>query len=354
MQAEYDEAMALQDRLLGQCEALAEAIAIPASRRDSAAILETWAEINRLRRRMNSAHRRLRTHVRKIKAEAERADPAAMRELDSAVKLLGKRLRMWDSMETLVERHVAPEHTDLVPALAETEADALLVHLHRGFHLLANPRDQSQTASDAGCFADIPMRVRNFDLLLCAAYRVLMVLGRSRNARFIDVGCGGATTVFMAERYFTHCDGLEYDADYASAGQRTLSVISNRGGTVYQGDGRTFDYYCSYDVIYFYRPLRNEKMLEEMENHIIKTARPGTILLAPYDFTLSARPGFNCAMLEEPVFITGMTQAEADELRNEACRTGHGILRRSSNFQFDTGFWTPILDAASFNGSRLP
>lgn len=352
--AEHDEALMLQERLLAHCEALAEAIAVPASRRDGDAILDLWADINRLRRRTSSAHRRLRAHVRRVKSDEGRSENGGFRELDSAVKMLGKRLRMWDSMDTLVHRHIAPQPAHLVPALAETECDPLLVMIHRGFHLLANPRNQTQEATDAGCFADIPMRVRNFDLLLSAAYRVLLVQDRTKDARFIDVGCGGATTVFLAQRYFPHCDGLEYDADYAAAGRCTLSIISNQDSTVYQGDGRTFDGYGNYDVIYFYRPLRNDGMLEEMERHIITTARPGTIIVAPYDFTLSAREGFDCAMIEEPVFITGVTQAEADELREEARRTGLEILRRSSNFEFDPGFWTPVLDAASFNGTRLP
>lgn len=354
MLAESDEAEDLQARLSVHCAALAEMIAEPPSRRDDAAILSTWDEIARLRQRTSSAHRRLRARVRRAKGASGRADHAHLRELEGTVKLLGKRLRLWDSMHALVHRHVDPEPAALVPPLVENDSDPLLVLVHRAFHRLANPRDQSQAASDAGCFADIPMRVRNFDLLLSAAYRVLLVQGRTQNARFIDVGCGGATTVYLAQRYFARCDGLEYDADYVSAGRHTLSVISDRDSTIHQGDGRTFDGYGAYDVIYFYRPLRNDQMLEQMERHIIDTARPGTILVAPYDFTLSARRGFACAMLEEPVFITGLTQSEADDLANEARRTGRDILHRSGDFPFDPGFWSPILDAASFNGTRVP
>lgn len=352
MVPEQANALALQERLEEECAALAEVIAVPASRRDADAIRRIWADISRLRHRANSLHRRLRARVRRIKAEDGRADHALQRDLDAQAKLMGKRLRMWDSMDTLVRRHIDPEPVDLILRPIENDSGSLLTMIHRAFHRLANPNDQTREADEAGCFADIPMRVQKFDLLLSAAYRVLLVLGRTRDARFLDVGCGGATTVFVARRYFPHCDGLEYDADYARAGRRMLEVVGADDSRVFEGDGRTFDGYGNYDVIYFYRPLRDDRMLAEMERHIIDSARPGTILIAPYDFSLAARAGFDCAMLEEPVFITGLSQAEADELRHEACHAGHEILRRSWNFEFDPGFWTPILDAASFNGSR--
>ncbi len=358
MTAAHAEALALQERLLERCQVLADAIAVRPSRRDGGAILDGWKELCRLRSRSNSAYRRLRASVRQMKAEAGHADHALRRTLDADAKLMGKRLRMWDSMEMLVRRHIDPAPSDLVPRPIGNDSGSLLTSIHKALHRLANPNEQTPEADEAGCFTDIPMQVQNFDLLLSAAYRVLLVQGRTARAHFIDVGCGGATTVFVARRYFPACDGLEYDADYARAGQRTLSLIGAHDSTVFHGDGRTFDGYDTYDVIYFYRPLRDSRMLEEMERHIIESARPGTILIAPYDFSLAARSGFgsglDCAVLEAPVFVTGMTQKEADDLRYEARRAGFEIIHRSADFDFDTGFWSPILDAASFNGARSP
>ena len=148
-------------------------------------------------------------------------------------------------------------------------------------------------------------------------------------------------------------DGLEYDEAYARAGQKTLEITGAHHSTVYHGDGRTFDGYGDYDVIYFYRPMQEDHMLQEMERHMIGTARPGTILIAPYTFALGARAGLDCTILDEPLFITGMTQAEADQLRHDARRTGYEIVRRACDFEFDPGFWSPVLDAASFNGANV-
>ncbi len=353
MSAEHEAALAVQDQLSVMCEALAEAIAVPASRRDGDAVLAIWAEINRLRPRANAARRRLRAHVRSHKSSGTRADHLRQRQFDRDAKAFGKRLLLWKSMDVLVRRHVDPEPVELIQRPIDDDKTSLLSVLHRAFHQLANPNAQTEEADAAGCFADIPMPIQRFDLLLSAAYRALMVLGRTKNVRFIDVGCGGATTVFVARRYFDHCDGLEYDEAYARAGQKMLEITGAHDSTVYHGDGRTFDGYGDYDVIYFYRPMQEDHMLQEMERHMIGTARPGTILIAPYTFALGARAGLDCTILDEPLFITGMTQAEADQLRHDARRTGYEIVRRACDFEFDPGFWSPVLDAASFNGANV-
>lgn len=83
---------------------------------------------------------------------------------------------------------------------------------------------------------------------------------------------------------------------------------------------------------------------------IIRQARPGTILVAPYGAGLFGRGGLDCAKVEDPIFITGVSQADADQIRQDAELTGTDILSRSDERDFDTGYWGPILDSASFNG----
>lgn len=45
-----------------------------------------------------------------------------------------------------------------------------------------------------------------------------------------------------------------------------------------------------------------------------------------------------------------VSQADADQIRQDAELTGTDILSRSDERDFDTGYWGPILDSASFNG----
>jgi hypothetical protein len=59
----------------------------------------------------------------------------------------------------------------------------------------------------------------------------------------------------------------------------------------------------------------------------------------------------NCARVDGPIFVTGTNQASADQLRIDAEATGTNILGRSEDRVFDAGYWAPILDAASFDGS---
>jgi hypothetical protein len=128
-----------------------------------------------------------------------------------------------------------------------------------------------------------------------------------------------------------------------------LQIIGVANSTVFHADALVFDAYSDYDVIYFYRPLRSDAHLQTLEQRIIALARPGTILVAPHDGLLNGRTGMDCAKIEGPIFVTGIEQADADQLRLEAEATGTGILNRSADWGFDAGYWAPILDAASFS-----
>lgn len=349
MRDPLEEALTLQAKLAELTGALAAEIARPASQRDNDALRRDWAEACRHRPKLASLFRKLR----KIKAQ-QNAGPG-LRQQDShkqqlqETRLLGKRLKLWADVDVLINRHIDPNPVPLITDRDENISDPALTQIYQALHRLANPNTQAPDAADHGCFADIPMSIQSFELMIQAARRTLLALGRSSDLRFLDVGAGGGTKVFAASRTFDHCDGLEYDAGYAAAGAATLALISpDKPCRIHQGDGLTWTGYDQYDVIYFYRPLRDDDALAKLENHIISQARPGTVVIAPYNTFLDARKGFACAMVEEPLFITGMTQSEADRLRTEAERVGCEPPRRSQSFAFDTGFWEPLLSAASF------
>jgi protein-L-isoaspartate O-methyltransferase len=269
-----------------------------------------------------------------------------------------ERLWLWDEVEQIIHRHLEPERQPLLPKLQRTRQDDLLTQLYTALHRLANPNRQDSTALDHGCFPDIPMPIQSFELLMSAAYRISHVLRPRRALRFLDIGCGGGTKVLAATRFFEQTDGLEYDQTYADSARRTIQIIGKPNSSIFHADALTFDSYSDYDVIYCYRPLRTDALLETLERRIIRQARPGTILIAPYtvlqsprDNKIFCRPGIDCAKVEGPLFVTGIEQADADQVRLDAEATSTEILVRSTDRDLDTGYWAPILDAASFNAA---
>ena len=350
MTTSVQQADTVQAELLGLATELAAEMAVPADRRDGAAIRRGWERIELQRRRASALLRRERRRSRDSDAGEARAGHKDVRDRKKALTQLRQRIDMWDQMRDLVARHVAPRRVPIRTARTLATEDGLAILLHNAVYLLANPHTQTPEARAHGCFADIPMPLPQFDMLMIAAYRLLLAQGRTEGARFLDVGSGGGTKVLLASHYFAACDGLEYDTAYAAAGARAMQLVAPETCRVMQGDGLTFEHYGDYDVIYFYRPLNEDALLARLEERIFTQARPGTIILAPYNTSLRPRPDLDGAKVADPVFIAGVSQREADDLRRKAEYTGLEIVRRPRDFPFDTGFWSPILEAAQFNG----
>lgn len=330
-------------------EEVARSLRKPASRRDTCHLADSWSEINRLRSQMQSIGGLLRKIKKPAPVAMKVKDHRTQRKAYEQAEGFLKRLRAWDEIELIVQRHIDPERKPLLPGLQVCRHDALLAQLYTALHRLANPVTQDSIARGHGCYPDIAFPIQSFDLLMAAAYRIGLAQNRQSLPRFLDVGCGGGTKILAATRYFRQADGLEYDQGYAESARRSLQIIGVSNSTVLHADAMVFDAYSDYDVIYFFRPLLSDAHLEKLEQRIIALARPGTILVAPYDGLLNGRTGMDCAKVEGPIFVTGIGQADADQLRHEAEATGTGVLKRSADWGFDTGYWAPILDAASFS-----
>lgn len=347
-----DQADKLERELVLLTEKIAHVLQKPASSRDPRHLADTWAEMTHSRPEMKAIGRSLRKIKKPVRKGLKRSEYLAQRNLFERARSFIRRLREWDEMDCIVQRHLDPEKKPLLPTSPVTGHDAMLTQIYTALHRLANPVPQDQLAVDRGCFADIALPIQNFDLLMSATYRICLAQNPHRVLRFLDVGCGGGTKVFAATRFFRQADGLDYDQGYVNAARRTLQIIGASGSKIFHADATTFDAYSNYEVIYFYRPLQTDALLEAMEQHIIGQARPGTILVAPYDSSFSTRAGMSCAQVEGPIFVTGIDQAGADQLRIDAEATSTEIMSRSADRVFDAGYWAPILDAASFNGVR--
>ena len=338
----------IQIELLDHTTQLAKALARPASDRNGETIRAQWRQIDRLRAPLNSAYRSLRKTGRGADGAARISQ--AQRDLKRELDLLRKRLRLWDEMSKVVERHIAAQAHPLDLVRDGNDSDPMLTMMYQAVHRLANPNMQSEIAVKNDYFPDIPLRIQLFEQLTLAAYRLLVARGRSEGARFIDVGCGGGTKVFAATRFFADCVGLEYDPAYVQAAERCFALLNAGTCSVIQGDALNYDGYDAFDVIYFYRPVKDIALLAQMEARIIAQARRGTIIIAPYDQFMTPHAEWPCANITGPIFVTGMTQAEADEWHLEATQTEAALVRRPRDIPFDPGFWTPLMHASRYGG----
>ena len=341
MQELLERCLAEQVGVLELSTALAEVIAVPPGRRDGARVNGLWAQIDARHASLHS----LRMSMARAERASDRADSRLRLKSATERRALVRRLALWPLMATLIPAHAAPEPRPLIPRNWPPD-DPLMALVHEALHRLANPNAQSDQARAAECYPDIPLGMARFDAMCDAAHRLLLARGSTATARFLDVGCGGGTKCLAATRYFAQCDGLEYDPVYARAGQDAMAGIGARAVQVIEGDALRFDDYGAYDVIYFYRPISEPNRMREMCARIAAQARPGTVVLCPIDGETAASVG-GLGQVAQDVFVAGTTGEALRAQCADAERVGPGPVRRSAGFDFDTGFWAPLLDAAS-------
>lgn len=268
-------------------------------------------------------------------------------------------MNQWHEIQALLAQQVPPRARPLyVPSEGRAEtavtqadvSDALFHSLHR----LIGPLDQSPGSHDHGCYPDIGLANSVFIEHAHAAYRVLLAQRRGHGARFLDVGCGAGLKVVTAVEFFDYSDGLEYDPGYAATARSLLAATGLGQCRVLVGDALEFDDYGAYDVIYFYRPMRNDAAMQALEARIAAQARPGTILIAAYGGFASRHADLECAHVAGSVFVAKTDATAAAELRHAAEHTGPAVRRRVTAV---AGLWEPVLAASHVNGfgiRRLP
>lgn len=217
-------------------------------------------------------------------------------------------------------------------------------------HGLVNPNAQSDQAEERGGYADIGLRQTDFLNHIHAAHRIILAQRLGRPARFLDVGCGGGLKVMSAAEFFAPSEGFDFVRSYVDAAQ-PLMRLSGPNAHVFESDGLTFDRYADYDVIYFYRPLKQQSLLEKLEAHIAHSAHPGALLIAPYLTSAHRLTELGCAHVAGRVFIAHTSQEEADDLCQMAERMGPHP--RSSHIIAGDSPWQPVVTALERNGFHL-
>jgi len=124
---------------------------------------------------------------------------------------------------------------------------------------------------------------------------------------FLDVGCGPGNILQQVYGYLTHKFRVEFpDRDKRPNIQVTgiehdvrLAKIADesRCGTIYNIDAFKFEGYNKYDIIYYYRPIKDSKLGVEMEEMIRKRAKPGSIIIPNF-----AHKGGGCKKTDKLLF----------------------------------------------------
>ena len=266
---------------------------------------------------------------------AQAVQRRAWTALNLSLNTLRLNLTGWPPVEHLVRRQLQRRRLPLYEDYAELPetaqirervSDTLFAQLH---HLL-NRVAQDKAADDHGCFPDIPLAHSLFLREVHAAKRCLHVLAPGRETRFLDVGCGAGLKVISAAPFFDRCVGLEYDPGYARLASDLFGDMPHDRCRVVQGDALTWDGYDDYDVIYFFRPIRDDARLARMERHIVDSIPGNTLLIAPYRTFDARAEGYGCARLAGDVYLSGASAAEAAAVLAEAEKAG-ADLRHSTD-----------------------
>lgn len=257
----------------------------------------------------------------------------------------------WAGVRRTLIRTMAAETTDLYPyrdldmAAFSGGIDVLV----RAFDHIVNPAEQDEEARERGQHADIRMAITRFNDHLHAAHRLLLAMRRPRPWRFIDVGCGGGVKVIAATAFVDEGVGLEYDPGYAAAAKRLCDAAPANVSAI-EGDALTFDDYGQFDIIYAYQPLADMKLLAEMEDRIAAQARPGTIVIAPYDHIATRAAGIGLARVCRSILIAGISQEDCEEITAEAERMGPNLLTIATKIPQRLEQWEPLIEACRMRG----
>lgn len=110
------------------------------------------------------------------------------------------------------------------------------------------------------------------------------------NIKFLDVGCGVGQKPYMAKHIGFKAFGLELRIPLISAGKKAIKSLGalpqvysgteNKLTSMFiQGNALTFDRYNEFDLIYYYCPLSDYTLQQQLEQRIAETAKQGAIVV---------------------------------------------------------------------------
>ncbi|PTX57754.1 hypothetical protein C8N43_2425 [Litoreibacter ponti] len=332
---------------------LGEFLLLPPCDRSTPGFAKIWRPISRYRVALRTALRERGSAL---------ANPGANRgsgteiERQMAFNAASRRLRLWSRIEDMVNKQIMPDRRSLMPPEEEFMSGAhnhYVNHLYSALHTLALPSAEALKIRIADAHPDIALPATHFEALMNAAFRICRAQRREQPPRFLDVGCGGGTKVFAALPFFKESHGLENNPSQAAVAAAVLERLDAPRAKVIEGDARAFAEYSDYDVIYFFRPIKDPDGLRDMEDRIMAQARPGTILIAPYNGFSAERDDMRCSMIVPTMYVVGMGPTQVETLRQRAELIGTEVPAHDAELDASLGYWRPVVAASSQNGYAL-
>ena len=323
--------------------------------RDMAALEIAWGQATSSRRKLAT---RLRNGMLQIKV-AKKTSPykltAAQKDARRELKAAKSRLRLWGRIESVVWAQMLSERRELNTIKEVQVMDQVVELFLLSMHRIANPTANTQEADaeNQGCHQDIPYRMSFFSNMIGAAHRICLALQKQSPLRFLDVGSGGGTKVLAATTVFDLCDGLEYEKSTVTTGRRLFELLEIEQCKLIHGDALEFSNYQDYDVIYFYRPMKESDQMVEMEERIISQARPGTVLLTAGDLHIDDPRSKGVQRLTFNIYITGMSEQQAYEIFKLAEYMGQMVPGFRPRKLAKPAYWAPLIEASARNGYFL-
>lgn len=151
-----------------------------------------------------------------------------------------------------------------------------------GETLATGRRDKfSGIVRDDGSYIMVPFHPVTFATVLDKAGQLLVEKRKypDHRKRFVDVGAGAGFKVFMAEKMGFQATGIEFDEKYVDFGRNLLGLTGEdwSGKLIHQDALKTN--YKDFDIIYFYRPIRDEEGQAKLEERILSTMRDDAIVI---------------------------------------------------------------------------
>lgn len=326
------------DGIRAAADRLVRALPPHPSGRDDAALAEIAAELPEVMTRLQRASARLRRDLPsdEMRDLLETAR-ITVREIPGVVSALG----------TVLERRAQPL---IAPRAPVTAASRRAEVLSRGFNLLEVAASGPEQADDmrAHAFPFIPLGADSFVERLQAAWRILTVRGNPDRARFLEVGSGAGSKLFLAGQFFPLVEGIELDANYLARAE-LLQNTSRPDRRVHRADAMTFDGYADYDVIYCYLPPIEPEVQAMLERRILDQAREGAIIVLPM---MRSRTVSALSWLDGEILVKGLDGEALSALAREAQLVGTAVppVPRTTERGGRRNLMLPAIDALARAG----
>lgn len=150
---------------------------------------------------------------------------------------------------------------------------------------IAVGRALSHKANDA-YYNNISLGYSRFMVGLNAALDLIeQRRGKLKKLKFLDVGCGLGTKMLLAKNHGLIPYGIDTNPKY-------LEVVREMEMECEMADALTFEKYADFDLIYWYIPIRDRPLMEQLEDRICAEANENAVLFPGSRMLFGARHGW--------------------------------------------------------------